>query len=47
MEGERFSNLDKAKENAQAFAEEVLGYVPNRAVARPAIRQPAELRSAA
>jgi chromosome partitioning protein len=32
MEAERFSNLDKAKENAQAFAEEVLGYVPNRAV---------------
>jgi len=32
MEAERFSNLDKAKENARAFAEEVLGYVPNRAV---------------
>ena len=35
MEAERFSNLDKAKENAQAFADEVLGYVPNRNV-RPA-----------
>jgi chromosome partitioning protein len=33
------SNLDKAKENAAAFAEEVLGYVPNRNRVRPA--QPA------
>jgi chromosome partitioning protein len=30
MEAERFSNLDKAKENATAFANEVQGYVPNR-----------------
>lgn len=32
MEAERFSNLDKAKENARAFADEVQGYVPNRNV---------------
>ena len=30
MKAERISNLDKAKENAQAFANEVLGYVPHR-----------------
>lgn len=37
---ERFSNLDKARENAAAFATEVLGYVPNRnAVAPAAVRQ--------
>lgn len=32
MEAERFSNLDRAKENVKAFADEVLGYVPNRNV---------------
>jgi len=32
MQAERFSNLDKAKENALAFANEVMGYVPNRNV---------------
>lgn len=44
MEAERFSNLDKAKENAAAFAKEVLGYVPNRNVAAPANPQ-SEVRS--
>jgi chromosome partitioning protein len=39
MNSERVSNLDKAKENAAAFAEEVLGYVPYRNRVRPA--QPA------
>jgi chromosome partitioning protein len=38
MEAERFSNLDKAKENAAAFASEVLGYVPNRNVATKTAR---------
>jgi chromosome partitioning protein len=41
MEAERFSNLDKARENARAFADEVLGYVPFRGVVRqaePAVR---------
>lgn len=47
MEAERFSNLDKAKENAQAFAEEVLGYVPNRAIHPDAMAKPQAVRSAA
>jgi chromosome partitioning protein len=48
MEAERFSNLDKAKENAMAFADEVLGYVPNRNV-RPQeqVKLPRTVRSAA
>lgn len=47
MEAERFSNLDKAKENAQAFAEEVLGYVPNRAIRPDAAARQQAVRSAA
>lgn len=48
MTAERFSNLDKAKENAAAFANEVLGYVPNRsAVVAPARRAINRLRSVA
>ncbi len=44
MKAERISNLDKAKENAQAFANEVLGYVPNRNVLP---QEPAKLPRAA
>lgn len=48
MEAERFSNLDKAKENAAAFANEVLGYVPNRNVRPQEMAQrPRVARSAA
>jgi chromosome partitioning protein len=47
MEAERFSNLDKAKENAQAFANEVMGYVPNRNVHQRPQRVPRAVRSAA
>jgi chromosome partitioning protein len=47
MEAERFSNLDKAKENAQAFAGEVLGYVPNRNVRPQEQKLPRVVRSAA
>jgi chromosome partitioning protein len=39
MTAERFSNLDKAKENAAAFANEVLGYVPNRSALVSPVRQ--------
>jgi chromosome partitioning protein len=47
MEAERFSNLDKAKENARAFADEVLGYVPNRNVRPQEQRLPRAVRPAA
>ena len=48
MTAERFSNLDKAKENAAAFANEVLGYVPNRsAVTAPTSQVIGRLRSVA
>lgn len=47
MEAERFSNLDKAKENAQAFANEVLGYVPNRNVRPKETALPRAARTAA
>ncbi len=47
MEAERFSNLDKAKENAQAFATEVLGYVPNRNVRPQEQKLPRAIRSVA
>jgi chromosome partitioning protein len=47
MEAERFSNLDKAKENAQAFASEVLGYVPNRNVRPKDVALPRAARTAA
>lgn len=50
MEAERFSNLDKAKENAEAFAMEVQGYVPNRRIRtteQEPVRLPRAVRSAA
>lgn len=47
MEAERFSNLDKAKENAEAFANEVLGYVPNRNVKQAPVLVPRSARPAA
>ncbi|MDB5526349.1 MAG: chromosome partitioning protein ParA [Rhizobium sp.] len=50
MEAERFSNLDKAKENAEAFAMEVQGYVPNRMIRaqeQEPVRLPRTVRSAA
>ncbi|MBL0375327.1 ParA family protein [Rhizobium sp. KVB221] len=47
MDATRVSNLDRAKENAEAFANEVLGYVPNRAATRPSLSQRDVLRSAA
>jgi len=47
MEAERFSNLDKAKENAAAFADEVLGYVPFRNVRPQTTAEPRLARTAA
>ena len=48
MKAERISNLDKAKENAQAFANEVLGYVPNRnVVPQEPVKLPRTVRNAA
>ena len=48
LEAERFSNLDKARENAAAFANEVLGYVPNRnaGTIRPAQSNATPMRAA-
>jgi len=43
MNPERISNLDKAKENASAFADEVLGYVPNRNRVAPQMAQQHQL----